>query len=251
MTPPPSSAVIPAALAPADRWAAERIVVAVPARDEAASIAACLRSIDRAARLVTVPVVVVVAADSCADDTAAVARAVDCRHATVLVVEGTWGRAGAARAAAVLAAGPEVGAAPFWLANTDADCVVPEGWLAAQLGLSADHHAVAGIVDLDADATPAHLLRAFRLGYRCAPDTHSHVHGANLGLRGDTYARVGGWCPVTVVGEDHRMWQAVVAAGLPAVQSTAVVVTTSARTRSRVEGGFATDLRILEETRGG
>lgn len=52
----------------------EDAVVAIPARDEAATIAECLRSIDGAAERTACKVVTAVAADSCVDGTAALAN---------------------------------------------------------------------------------------------------------------------------------------------------------------------------------
>jgi hypothetical protein len=54
--------------------------------------------------------------------------------------------------------------------------------------------------------------------------------------------RVGGWCSQTIVGEDHVMWNVLRQSGQRMRQTTSVHVMTSARTRSRVVGGFATNL---------
>ncbi len=73
------------------------MVVAIPARDEAGFIRECIRSVDQAAAEVAVPVLVVVAADSCTDDTFDVARSTSTEFCELAVIEGVWGRAGAAR----------------------------------------------------------------------------------------------------------------------------------------------------------
>ena len=107
-----------------------QIMVAIPARNEARTIAVCIESIDTASQRVDVAVLVVVAADSCTDSTASTARSVPVIGCDVEAIEGRWGRAGAARAAAVghgLAMLPSD--RPSWIANTDADCVVPATWL--------------------------------------------------------------------------------------------------------------------------
>ena len=123
--------------------------MAVPARDEEASIAACLASIDRAAGRCRVPVRVVVAADRCRDRTAELVAGFVASHCEVAVVTGHWRSMGTARAAAV-AAGTSHGATGSWIANTDADCRVPEDWLDRQLELARRGiHAVAGTVRLD------------------------------------------------------------------------------------------------------
>lgn len=226
----------------------DHVVVAVPARDEQSRIAACLASIDRAATRVSAPVTISLAADSCCDETVRVARAVPLQRARLAVVEGAWGRAGAARAAAVAHALDQLDRdAACWIANTDADCRVPDDWLAVQLRCSRAAAAVAGVVALDPATTPAHLLIAFRRSYRVDGDRHRHVHGANLGVWADAYRVAGGWCTRTVVGEDHALWDAVRAGGRPVTQTATLTVVTSGRTQSRVDGGFATDLSHLTD----
>jgi glycosyltransferase involved in cell wall biosynthesis len=224
----------------------DRIVVAIPARNEVASIAECIRSVDRAAQTVGLPTCIVVAADSCDDDTAGVARSIVPSQAELVVIEADWGSAGAARSAAV-AVGIDEDAAleRVWIANTDADTVVPADWLSVQVELARDHHAVAGVVELDPSRTSTRVLDRFGATYRLDGDRHLHVHGANLGVRADAYLAVGRWCPTTIVGEDHGLWRRLVEAGYAVTHRTSVRVTTSSRLRSRVEGGFATVLRTL------
>ena len=225
-----------------------RVIVAVPARDEQATIAETLASIDRAATRVSAPVTISLAADSCGDDTVRVARAVPLRRARLVVVEGAWGRAGAARAAAVAHALDRLDRhTACWIANTDADCRVPVDWLEVQLRYGRVASAVAGVVALDPATTPAHLLVAFHRTYHVDGDRHHHVHGANLGVWADAYAAAGGWCPRTVVGEDHALWDAVRAGGFPVTHTATLTVVTSARTRGRVYGGFATNLFRLDD----
>ena len=114
-----------------------------------------------------IDVVVIVAADCCRDDTAARARATPMARSRVVVVEGTWRGPGAARAAAVTAGLTAGGcdAATTWIASTDADCVVAEDWLVAQLRqAAAGCDAVAGIVRLD-PAAPPRLRAEFAAAY--------------------------------------------------------------------------------------
>ena len=270
----------PAPQAQAPVWY-QRIVVAVPARNEADCVGECVTSIDRAARAVAVPVTVVVAADSCQDATAEVLARLRPSSCRLYVLEGTWGRAGTARAAAIefglcaqqhghrylpgnaAGQGQDKTDELVWIANTDADCVVPPSWLQTQLLLAKEVEAVAGIVELDRQRTPAGLFEAFNRTYAAPADVgtaarvtghdgevedheHVHVHGANIGLCAMAYQAVGGWCPFTVVGEDHALWDALRSAGRRIRQTTALRVATSARTRSRVDGGFATDLANLD-----
>lgn len=224
------------------------VVVAVPARNEQATIADSLASIDRAATRVSAPVTISLAADTCRDDTLDVARAVPLRRARLIVVEGEWGRAGAARAAAVAHALHRLDRdTACWIANTDADCRVPVDWLEIQLHHGRAAAAVAGIVALDPATTPAHLLSAFHRTYHVDGNRHHHVHGANLGVWADAYTAAGGWCTRRVVGEDHALWDAVRAGGHAVTQTATLRVVTSARTRGRVHGGFATNLFLLDE----
>lgn len=225
-----------------------QVVVAIPARDEAASIRQCIRSVDQAAAELPVPVLVVVAADACTDDTFDRARNTITEFCEVMVIAGTWGRAGAARAAAVRRALEQLPAdtSPVWIANTDADCVVPTMWLRTQLDLAADLDAVAGIVELDPVSTSPAMFHAFTETYLLDGDDHGHVHGANIGMCATAYLAVGGWCLQTVVGEDHVIWNAMRDRGLRLRQTTRLRVETSARVRSRVVGGFATNLDKLD-----
>jgi len=226
----------------------EHVVVAIPARDERVSVAQCIRSVDQAAAEIPVPVLVVVAADSCGDDTEEIARRTSTQFCEVAVIAGGWGRAGAARAAAVRH-GLEVlpfNSRPLWIANTDADCLVPQNWLRTQLELATDLDAIAGIVALDPTATPPAMFEAFTSSYRLDGDHHGHVHGANIGFCADAYLAVGGWCSRTIVGEDHVMWNALRRIGRRVRQTTSLHVLTSARTRSRVVGGFASNLGLIE-----
>jgi glycosyltransferase involved in cell wall biosynthesis len=227
------------------------VVVAVPARDEAESMAECIRAVDQAAAEVPVPVLVVVAADSCTDDTFEIAHSTATQFCELAVIEGTWGRAGAARFAAVEFGLDMLPAAdgPVWIANTDADCLVPPLWLRVQLELAVESDAVAGIVELDPTLTEPALMRAFTETYILDGEHHGHVHGANIGMCASAYRAVGGWCLQTVVGEDHVLWDAMRDVGHRMRQTTALRVVTSARTRSRVLGGFATDLDNLDVQR--
>jgi hypothetical protein len=163
------------------------------------------------------------------------------------VLEGAWAAAGGARAAAVAAGLTAIGAEPsrVWIANTDADCTVPRSWLQTHVRHAATADAVTGLVHLDPVTTPAALRRRFAAAYAWSGVEHRHVHGANLGVRGDAYAAVGGWTTAMAVGEDHDLWGRLTAAGYRVRRPTDLVVTTSGRTRSRVVGGFATDLALL------
>ena len=96
----------------------------------------------------------------------------------------------------------------LWLANTDADCVVPDTWVIEQLllaGKSAE--AVAGTVEVDSfEEHGPEVVERFRASYVIGSDgSHSHIHGANLGIRGDVYRNAGGWRELATA-EDHDLW---------------------------------------------
>lgn len=150
----------------------ETVGVVVPAHNEEALLPACLAALGRAARQVSVPVRVLVAADSCTDRTAAVARA----HGA-LVISLRARRVGAARAAGMAevlrltaAAGAGLDLAAIWLATTDADTVVPAGWLQRQVA-HADQgwDVVLGTVTVaDWSEHPPHAPAAFAARYESA-----------------------------------------------------------------------------------
>ncbi|MET0147292.1 MAG: glycosyltransferase [Ilumatobacteraceae bacterium] len=246
---------------PGEQWAAPAasrltpmtaVVVAVPARDEGEHVAACLRSLDdAAARCAGTTVLIAVAADRCSDDTVEAAVATPLTHARLVVTTGRWRGASATRAAAVAAGLAALDAstghaAETWIANTDADCTVPDDWLTAQLRLARqDVHAVAGVVRLDPATTTPAVLAGFAAHYLVEGAEHEHVHAANLGVRADVYATVGGWRQSTVVGEEHDLWRRIERNGRTVRRPASLVVTTSGRTSSRVRGGFASVLGRL------
>lgn len=213
------------------------IGVLVPAHNEAASIADCVRSLQVAAADPTLrgePVRIVVALDACSDHTAAVCAAleVETLHLDVRCV-------GAARAAA---AAHLLGQGAQWLASTDADSVVPANWLSAQRRIDAD--AFCGVVDITAtDSVSTRLRNLFWRGERWGDD-HGRVHGANLGVAAGAYRAVGGFNHLCC-GEDVDLVQRLLThrarihwAGTPPVM-------TSMRLAGRAPGGFADHLALL------
>lgn len=219
------------------------MLVAVPAHNEAATIQRCIASIDLAAdQCGDVDVTIVVAADRCRDGTVDQLERFQPQHAYVNAIAGRWRGVGAVRAAAIAAYAP---GADTWIANTDADCVVPENWLQRQLVHAADGiDLVAGAVDLEPAGTPPCLLRRFHDEYTAGPNAGRHVHAANLGIRADAYHALGGWSPHSIVGEEHRLWHAAIGR-FRTIHDDRLVVLTSSRVHSRVIGGFASHLYRL------
>jgi cellulose synthase/poly-beta-1,6-N-acetylglucosamine synthase-like glycosyltransferase len=245
----PFAEVLPSFASPSIRG----IIVAIPARDEAPSVGFALSSILGALQALphSLAAVVCVACDSCVDGTAAEVRT---HGNSVLIVEGAWQSVGGARRAAVktgldsmLAAG--LGLEHVWIATTDADTVVGPDWLARQLRYAqAGVHAVAGVVDLrrDADLTST-TEQVFHDMYKVSRHGHSHVHGANLGIRADAYVEAGGF-PKLSASEDRELWNSLLAAGYHCHASDRLRVSTSARLHGRVKEGFAFALRQRQST---
>ena len=79
---------------------------------------------------------------------------------------------------------------------------------------------------------------------RITGETHGHAYAANLGVRADGFAQVGGFPPV-VCGEEHALLARLRGADLRVVSPNDVRVRTSARTRGRAAGGLADLLSAL------
>jgi glycosyltransferase involved in cell wall biosynthesis len=212
-----------------------RIGVVIPARNEAERIDACLRSVLVAACAIREPVEVVVVADGCTDDTAAAARA----HG-VHVIETEASNVGFARSIgvdALLADGCD------WIANTDADSVVPREWLGTHRILArrgAD--VVVGAVrpdfaDLDAAS------QRFWLDSHTHGEAIGHVHGANLSFSARIYREAGGYAAISE-HEDNDLVERMSRAG-NVVATGLAVVTTSGRLVGRTAGGYAGYLRRM------
>ncbi len=217
----------------------EQVVVAIPARNEEERLPAALDAVHAAIGMSPVPVTVVVAADACTDATAAVARA-----AGALVVVSEAGRVGAARGAAIAAALDAMRTDPerVWIANTDADSVVPVDWLAVHLEFAErDVALLRGVVRPDARELAAEHLRRW-LALNPPLELHDHVHGANLGLTAAAYLAAGGFRDLPL-HEDVELVRLVAESGCVTASTARAPVITSAWPIGRLKGGFATYLR--------
>lgn len=226
--------------------------VLIPARDEELLLPRCLRSVIAAIKQVADRVAphVIVVADSSVDRTTEIARDFLGSRGTVLTASvGTVGTARRMAAEHLLSqqSGP---LNRFWLANTDADCIVPPAWLADQLGLAGQGiEAIAGTVNVDSfEEHEPEVRERFRASYVIAGDgTHPHVHGANLGVRADAYCRAGGWMNLATA-EDHDLWGRLKSTGAKTLSTARIEVVTSGRRVGRAPHGFAQALAAHNKT---
>lgn len=218
----------------------DAVGVVVPARDEEERVAACLHSV-LAALPAGVTTAVVAVLDRCTDRTAdRVPDGVEVLTNDGAASVGELRDRGVRHLLARLATRPD----RTWLLSTDADTVVGPDWVAAHLRhAAAGAHAVAGLADLDVPTGPAYA-RIVAAGLRA--DGHSHVYGANLGVRADAYLAAGGF-PAVRHGEDHGLVERLRARGLRVVTALDGRVRTSGRTAGRAPGGLADLLAGLTE----
>ena len=213
----------------------------MPACNEEGHITLCLRSIRASTRQLRhehphVSCDVAVVLDRCTDQTGDVVA----RHG-VRTITSSAGRVGAARhlgAVDAITRSRHAGIPDhqLWLANTDADSIVPNDWLTTQLNF-ADSGFDAVIGTVTPDGLDPRLDRIWRQRHRL-DEGHNHVHGANLGLRAGTYLEAGGFAAVSL-HEDLDLVHRIKACTAHWITTHRTNVTTSARTQSRVEGGFA------------
>lgn len=221
---------------PARRAAPTAVVVVVPAHNEESLLSRCLRSLRRAAGDVTVPVHVVVALDSCVDDSARLVPPTMSRVWTDARNVGAARAAGFAFAASAFGHG---GLERLWYATTDADSAVPSDWLTAQLSHTDEADVTVGTVAVRWRERDEHVRAEYERRYRRrAAGGHGHVHGANLGFRADWYHRVGGFRPMSD-GEDVDLVARLAAAGARIARPEQPAVLTSDRLGNRVRDGFA------------
>lgn len=213
------------------------IGVVVPAHDEEALLGACLRSLARAAacpQLRGEEVRVIVVLDACSDRSAGIAAAHGVQ--TLSLHARSVGQARAVGARAALAQGAR------WLSFTDADSTVAPDWIAAQLAESAQ--CVCGTVEVADWSGHEPALRAlYESAYRDMPG-HRHIHGANLGVCAQAYARVGGFAPLRA-HEDVTLVHALAGSGARIAWSNRPRVRTSARLAARAPEGFSLHLAKL------
>jgi len=228
------------------------VAVLIPARNEEVLLARCLDSVIGAIDSLpaAIKATVVLVSDCSTDRTAEIAyRLIGGRGAVLHTRAGTVGTARALAASYTI----EKTATPLsrvWLANTDADCVVPSSWLRDQIDFAASGiEAVAGIISVDSfEEHGAEVPLRFRASYSIRADgTHPHIHGANLGVRADRDVEVGGWADLKTA-EDHNLWRRLKRTDACLLSSARLRVVTSGRRAGRAPDGFAGALAAYNDT---
>jgi glycosyltransferase involved in cell wall biosynthesis len=222
-------------------------VVVIPAHNEAGHLPSSVKAVLTAAARLPLPVAVIVVLNGCDDGSAALAGQFG---PDVHFVAINARNVGAARAAGFSYARTqsEQGAlddSRIWYATTDADTVVDPDWLLRQTG--ADTDMVLGVVRIATSREfPAAAARHYLAAYRSktGPNSHRHVHGANIGFRADSYWQVGGFASLAS-GEDVELVARFESAGLRIVRDAQLSVVTSQRQLGRAPNGFAAHLRSL------
>nr|WP_274616137.1 glycosyltransferase [Nesterenkonia sp. YGD6] len=225
------------------------VIVVIPAHDEAGAIGAAVTAVRASAHHADVQLRLIVVADACTDDTAAIARS-----AGVEVLEIGANNVGAARAAGfehALTGLADVTDAPLgaeqWLVTTDADSHVPLDWFAKQ----AEHRdrgadVVVGTVMLAPvpGADPVGLAWAAEYAEKITGRRHSHIHGANLAFTARAYRAVAGFRSLAD-DEDVDLVARLRRSDAVVVTATDMPVMTSRRTTGRAPRGFAQTLGAL------
>jgi len=240
-----------------------RIVVAIPARDEAELLPHCLAALARQTGIGADEVVVIVSCNNCSDDSPAMLHALAPALPFALEIEEVTlppaiAHAGGARRHAMDAASRRVRPDGLIL-TTDADGIADDDWIERTASAFAgDIAAVAGrvstdwamlsqfppdVLDLGAREWDYQLLSA-ELGARVDPEPHDpwprhdQTCGANMAIRAVWYQRIGG-LPVLRSGEDGAMFAAVAYLDGRIRHDMASHVTVSARLIGRAQGGMA------------
>ena len=245
------------------------VVIAIPARNEADRIGACLSAIATQPHAGVRIAGVIVFANNCTDDTAVIAAAFAAASAVpfplhVIVADlppdqAHIGHARRGATDAALALMMSAGMDDAIIAGTDADSRVASDWLAAlTTAFAAPVDAVCGAIDIDGPLPPA-LARArsdeaayaditARAAAYLDPLPHdpfpNHIWcwGANLAVRAKVMIAIGG-SPIVELAEDRALHSALLRHDARIRHSDTVRVLTSARTDGRAPGGFA-DLMV-------
>lgn len=244
-----------------------RTAVIIPARNEADSIAACLVSL--AGQETDLPPAICLCVNNTTDATARIAADLAPRlNLSMLLIETPipLGGVGMARRIGHRAI---LGRCPVLrnLLSTDADCRAAPHWLAAMEAALVHAPAVLGRIEPDTDTggalSPAYLARArieaaylaLSMAFERLLDPRggkgiglNTAGGANLGLRTEIYASIGGYRALRS-NEDRDLVARVIAAGYAPSRAPGAVVAASMRSVGRAPGGMAAGIanRLAQE----
>ncbi|TFC91078.1 glycosyltransferase family A protein [Cryobacterium sp. TMT3-29-2] len=227
----------------------DRVIVVVPARNEEELLPRCLSALAVAVGevggvAVQVPPVidVVIVLDRCSDGTADVASG----WPMFASLSTNGGAVGVARRAGVrhLLPSSDQFTSATWIASTDADSAVPPNWLSAQLAFARNSvDLVLGTVVPD-DGLSDGVRQRWDAQHRLV-EGHTHIHGANLGVRANRYLQAGGFARVDE-HEDVRLVSALRDLRVSEIRTELIPVLTSGRLAGRTPAGFAGYLREQE-----
>lgn len=222
------------------------VCVLIPARNEEFLIKRCLESISIATSFLPVNMTfdIILTVDSSSDRTSEIGKEILNDIGVVLTINKA--NVGYARKIAAEKALQRYNGtlSKCWIANTDADCVVPKTWLLDQLYWAKKGiQGIAGIVVVDSfKEHEPQVADKFLEQYLIKSDyTHPHIHGANLGIRADAYQYTGGWKELETA-EDHDLWNRLIRLDVPKISDAKIFVITSGRRFGRAPKGFADKL---------
>lgn len=185
--------------------------------------------------------------DHCNDNTADIALAHASADPRVNVAEVQLRNVGGSRAhgvRSILQLFPGIRAEDVWIANTDADSMVPRHWLSRQLDMAnTGVDAILGSVEPEPRDLDQAVLRRW-LELHPFRENHSHVYGANLGIRASAYLAAGGF-PDLSSHEDRELVEKLHGQGFNVRSTDTIRVITSGRTLGRAPLGFGAYLRSL------
>jgi GT2 family glycosyltransferase len=255
-------------------------IIAIPAKNEADRIAACLAALvmqrdHRGEPIAAGKIEIVVFVNNSDDATAAIAgQLASVSPHPIIVVEETLGpdksSAGWARKRAMDIAADRLAnmaAAPAFLLTTDADSRASPTWVAATLAaFEQGADCVAGTIDADPSEIVAlgtafltrsrledrYIRQVNEINASCDPIAHdpwpNHrvSSGASLAVTLDAYRAIGGLPPVAL-GEDIALTRTLEQAGFKVRHALDVSVVTSCRFDGRAKGGAADTMRYRHE----
>ena len=237
-----------------------RICVVVPARNEEELIGSCLRALAEQEGVSCEEYEVLLVLDGCTDGTEARAKEVAASYPSLQLhlLDGPGKGSGHARRVGMEAACDRlyaVGRPHALISSTDADTVVAQDWISAQLDAAErGARAIGGRIELGDDGTVPEALLEWHLarGYSrhrkllsepvpSGKTEHWQFSGASMTLTAAVYREVGGLEPGEAL-EDEQLEDALRRHGVPIERLLSVRVVTSARLVGRAGQGLAHDL---------